>query len=76
MLGKCLWKMYTATEGVRGDQKAPDLQEVMDCFTKAIETLPNRRDNRKEPILEPHYKLMSIVHKLVQRKDISVRLSN
>jgi hypothetical protein len=71
MLGKCLWKMYTAKDEVRGNQKAPGIQEVMDCFIRAIETLPNRRDNRKEPILEPHYKLVSIVHKLVQRKDIN-----
>jgi hypothetical protein len=71
MLGKCLWKMYTAADEVRGDQKAPSLQEMMDCFIRAIETLPSRRDNRKEPTLEPHYKLVSIVHKLVQRKDLS-----
>jgi hypothetical protein len=72
MLGKCRWKMYTASEEVREGQKAPSLQEVvMDCFIRAIETLPNRRDNRKEPILEPHYKLVSIVNKLVRRGDIN-----
>jgi hypothetical protein len=71
MLGKCLWKMYTASDEIREGQKAPSLQEVMDCFTRAIETLPNRRDSRKEPTLEPHYKLVSIVNKLVRRGDIN-----
>jgi hypothetical protein len=73
MLGKCLWKMYNAPDEVRKGQPAPTVQEVVDTCVRAIETLPNRRDNRKEPILEPHYKLVSIVHKLVLRKDITVR---
>ncbi|KAL9020860.1 MAG: hypothetical protein Q9185_001931 [Variospora sp. 1 TL-2023] len=37
----------------------------------AIETFPERRDNKhpeKDPTLEPHYKLVSVVHKLVSSR--------
>jgi hypothetical protein len=37
---------------------------------KAIETVPTRK---QEPILEPHYKLVSTVHKMVRKKAIKVR---
>lgn len=70
MLGKCFWKMYTADESIRVDRKAPTMHEVLDCFRQAIEASPNKKG--KEPILEPHYKLVSVVHKLVQRKDLDV----
>lgn len=72
MLGKCLWKMYNADEEVRNlhrlegkPNRRPELQEVLAVLTGCIEALPSRRDPRKEPILEPHYKLASIAHKLV-----------
>ncbi|OCK79281.1 hypothetical protein K432DRAFT_330482 [Lepidopterella palustris CBS 459.81] len=70
MLGKCLWKMHHADEVARGNCKPPGYQEVVDAFVRAIEILPEKKDNRREPILEPHYKLVSIVHKLVQHKEI------
>lgn len=72
MLGKCLWKMFTAPLEVRGKERAPQSEEVIAPFIRAIETLPNRRDSRKEPTLEPHYKLVSIVHKMVLRQDFFV----
>ncbi|KAF2097913.1 hypothetical protein NA57DRAFT_24522, partial [Rhizodiscina lignyota] len=77
MLGKCLWKMYNAGDDVRNMYRSenkpnarPALKEVLDAFTSAIETLPQKRDSRKEPILEPHYKLVSITHKLVNKRVI------
>lgn len=77
MLGKCLWKMYTADESVRNLFRVPDkpnirpeMNDILEAFISAIEALPQKRDSRKEPILEPHYKIVSIVHKLVQRKDM------
>ena len=74
MLGKCLWKMYTHdfAEGAAAvDAKyRPPKQDVIDCFVKAITKLP-KRDSRKEPILEPHYKLVAIVHKLFKRGDLT-----
>lgn len=76
MLGKCLWKMYKCREETRG--RAPQIShiEIIEAFKRAIELLPERRDSRhpeKDPTLEPHYKLVSIVHKLVQLRRILVR---
>ncbi|KAI5302986.1 Histone transcription regulator 3 [Ascosphaera pollenicola] len=48
-------------------RKRPQINTVLDAFVDTIRSLPRRRDNRSEPILEPHYKLASVVHKLVVR---------
>ncbi|ORY10417.1 hypothetical protein BCR34DRAFT_515174 [Clohesyomyces aquaticus] len=79
MLGKCLWKMYCASENAEADAaargepplatKGPTWVEVIDAFIGAVENLPGKKE-RREPVLEPHYKLVSIVHKLFQRKAI------
>ena len=71
MLGKCLWKMQNHP----GKASDDNLLEMFDAFTKAIENVPERRDSRhpeKEPILEPHYKLVSVICKLVQRRWLMV----
>lgn len=80
MLGKCLWKMhrFNADAIIFAAQhneplpqnKGPSWEEVIDAFVNAIETLPEKRERGREPILEPHYKLVSIAHKLFQRKAI------
>lgn len=72
MLGKCLWKMHCADEGTHGTSQPPSWEDVVDAFGWAIEMLPEKKDNRgREPILEPHYKLVSIVNKLFQSKEIN-----
>lgn len=70
MLGKCLWKAYykvsdewVSNEGVT----KPPVQSIVDVFVKAIDTVPRPKDSRQDPILEPHYKLVSVVHKLVMK---------
>lgn len=75
-LGKCLSKMHNCGVDVRGPVKQIDHQLVINAFVRAIELVPEKRDSRhpeKDPILEPHYKLVSVVHKLVQSKRLSVR---
>ena len=75
MLSKCLWKMYNCSAEVRGNAIRPDYRDILDALRRAIEAVPDRRDSRhpeKEPILEPHYKLVSIVHKLVQKGQLQV----
>ena len=50
-------------------------RDVIDALTTAIERLPSKRDARhpeKDPIIEPHYKLASIVDKLVGSDKIHV----
>jgi hypothetical protein len=77
MLGKCLWKVH-CYGAVEGNLNAGNhWQDPIDAFEKAMECVPTKRDNRhpdKDPILEPHYKLVAIVHKLVERKEIDVGL--
>ena len=70
LLGKCLWKMHDCDDQVRSNGNPIGYQEVLEAFKRAVETAPERRD--KEPILEPHYKLLSILHKLVQRNRLEV----
>ncbi|WPH02732.1 histone transcription regulator 3 [Acrodontium crateriforme] len=73
-LANCLWKMHSATEEIRGRDKAPSAQQVLNALIRAIELLPDKKESRdkKEPTLEPHYKLVSIVNKLVNRGELSL----
>ena len=76
MLGKCLWKMHNCDYHIRGNVQRISYQLALDAFRRAIDTLPEKRDGRhpeKDPTLEPHYKLVSVVHKLVQTRRLQVR---
>ncbi|KAF4306121.1 Tetratricopeptide-like helical [Botryosphaeria dothidea] len=73
MLGKCLWKMHTTQEGTIQPKNRPSVGEVVAAFTKAIEELPGKKGSRGEPILEPHYKILAILYKLVQRRELEPR---
>ena len=66
MLGKCLWKMFNSpiTEPHR---RKVEVDEILDAFTAAVEASPERKDRSSDYVLEPHFKLVSIVHKLVHR---------
>lgn len=78
-LGKVLWKMHNCGDDVRGKAKRISYQFAIDAFVRAVEACPEKRDARhpeKDPILEPHYKLVSVVHKLVRSKRISVSRLN
>ncbi|KAI9734640.1 MAG: Histone transcription regulator 3 [Cirrosporium novae-zelandiae] len=71
MLGKCLWKMYSCDGDVRQNNPRISYRDAIDEFVGAIEALPKKRDSRQDPILEPHFKLVSVVHKLVHRGEIT-----
>lgn len=78
MLGKVLWKMHNYGNSVLGNDNGIGYQVVIDSFVRAINSCPNKRDSRhpdKDPILEPHYKLVSVIHKLRSIGRISVRNS-
>lgn len=76
MLGKCLWKMHSAPkEAVGPNDKRPGAPEVFASFLRALELVPgrnNNRDSKIQPILEPHYKLLIIVHKMYIRGSIDL----
>ncbi|KAH7088445.1 hypothetical protein FB567DRAFT_524401 [Paraphoma chrysanthemicola] len=79
MLGKCRWKMWAANDNelrysasigaplppsYRG---VPAWEDVTGAIITAIDTLPGKKGRSGEPVLEPHYKLVAITHKLFQR---------
>ncbi|GIZ45917.1 hypothetical protein CKM354_000906300 [Cercospora kikuchii] len=69
MVGKCLWKMHNASDELRRRDQPPTGPQVVDAFVKALELLPDKdrkesKDSKREPTLEPHYKLLVIVDKL------------
>ena len=76
MLGKCLWKMHSASQNVRGQEAPPTAKQVLKSFVRAVELIPDKdkKDSRekREPVLEPHYKLVSTVHKMVTHGSISL----
>lgn len=78
MLGKCLWKMHNCSDNVLSGRGRMPFQPAVDAFKTAIEALPERRDSKhpeKDPTLEPHYKLVSVVHKLVSSQRLTVRIA-
>ncbi|CRG92583.1 Histone transcription regulator 3 homolog [Talaromyces islandicus] len=70
MLSKCRWKMFNSDETMRGNSKEVTLDGVLDPLLDAIETLPRRKEKSSDPILEPHFRLVSVLHKLVVRQKI------
>lgn len=71
MLGKCYWKMFCQPEDEYNPNTTaskPTMDLLLDTFANAATTVPKPRDSRQEPILEPHYKLVSVVHKLVMMR--------
>lgn len=67
MLSKCLWKMFNSDESARGRGKPVHVDQILDSLLDAIETLPvpSRKDRGPDPIFEPHFRLVSVLHKLV-----------
>ncbi|KAI1133988.1 hypothetical protein F5Y05DRAFT_417652 [Hypoxylon sp. FL0543] len=76
MVAKCVWKMYQkppTSLDHRDRRDRPTMQTVITALEKAVEVvsaLPKPRHGQ-DPILEPHYKIVSIMHKLVMRGDIA-----
>jgi hypothetical protein len=71
MLGKCQWKIFNKGEEGPG---IPTADDVVETFLEATRTIPSRRDKRDDPILEPQYKVLSILHKLVNSGHFGVCL--
>ncbi|CZS91207.1 related to transcriptional corepressor HIR3 [Rhynchosporium graminicola] len=69
MAGKCLWKAYCKADqewDSRIKATRPPMEAVLNSLTNAIKLAPKlNNSSRSEPLLEPHYKLVSVTHKLV-----------
>ncbi|RMZ87447.1 hypothetical protein DV736_g5331, partial [Chaetothyriales sp. CBS 134916] len=68
-LAKCLWKMFKSPENDQALHRIT-ISDILTVSIRAIEALP-RKDGRSDPVLEPHIKLISLVHKLVIGKALS-----
>lgn len=64
--------MFCSDDSLRTSSKKIEIQEVLDALLDAINSLPQRRDSRSDPIFEPHFKLFSVVHKAVLRGHMTV----
>ena len=64
-LGKCLWKMFQTPQNSTARQPVT-MEQVLAAFIDAIDAVP-RKERSTEYILEPHFKLVSTVHKMVHR---------
>ncbi len=77
MVAKCLWKMYQKPPeelDEKNRRHRPTVQTVLDALEKSVAvvaSLPKPRHGQ-DPILEPHYKILSVVHKLVLRGDLEI----
>ena len=68
MLGKCRWKLFRSV-----DSNHFTSADCLETFAKAVKHVPEKRDSRhpeKEPVLDPHYKLVSTVYKLLRDSDL------
>jgi hypothetical protein len=65
--------MYCKAPDEWAPHNRPSVGLILKAFIRAVETAPKHRDNRQEPILEPHYKLVSIVHKMVLMQALDVQ---
>lgn len=70
MYAKCLWKMHQkplADLDLNDKKTQPTVQMIIRALERSVEVvsaLPKPRHGQ-DPILEPHYKIVSVVHKLV-----------
>ena len=74
MLAKCYWKMHkTDPEQLdsKDNQSVVTTEVVLSTLKTAVQVAHDARKSKSsEPILEPHYKMASILHKMVMRGDL------
>ncbi|KAJ3522442.1 hypothetical protein NM208_g12857 [Fusarium decemcellulare] len=74
MLAKCYWKMYQTPDDqldIKDMSAKISIETLLDTLKKSVKVAHDaRRSRSSDPILEPHYKIVSIVHKLVMRGDL------
>lgn len=66
---KCLWKIFQAPENARARQPVT-ADDVASSLGDAIQALP-RTQKSSEIILEPHIRLVSLMHKMVRMSALS-----
>ena len=74
MYAKCLWKMYQkpADDLDQNDRRTqPTVQAVVAALERSVQVVTAQQKPRQDPVLEPHYKILSVIHKLVLRQDMA-----
>jgi ribosomal protein S16 len=76
MYAKCLWKMFQKPveqlDHKDRDSK-PTVNDVIAALERTVEVVVAQQKPRQDPILEPHYKILSVIHKLVMRGHLDRR---
>ncbi|KAJ9653069.1 Histone transcription regulator 3 [Neophaeococcomyces mojaviensis] len=62
LLGKCLWKMFRSPTNLKVQTRV-QIDDIIEAFSDAVKYVP-KKERSSDPILEPHSKLVSTVHKL------------
>lgn len=69
MLAKCYWKLFSNPEEMPDGQESKTkitVEMVLDALKNATQAAYKpRKSKSSDPILEPHYKIVSILHKMV-----------
>ncbi|SPO04042.1 related to transcriptional corepressor HIR3 [Cephalotrichum gorgonifer] len=66
MRSKCLWKMYWKSD--LDKESLPQVLSALREATAVAAAIPKSRHS--DPIVEPHYKILSVLHKLVMDQQI------
>ncbi|KAK5069807.1 Histone transcription regulator 3 [Lithohypha guttulata] len=77
ILGKCLWKMLNHPLNQKHKERGQgfvDAEDVVDAFTEAVARVP-KKERSSDPILEPHYKLVSTIHKMHDKQMITTDIA-
>ncbi|KAI6261541.1 hypothetical protein MCOR29_004739 [Pyricularia oryzae] len=78
MYSKCLWKMYATPDDRLPEstkRTKPGKELLISALEKAVEVvswLPKPRHGQ-DPVIEPHYKILVVLYKLVSRGDMTAQ---
>ncbi|KAI1326496.1 hypothetical protein F5Y16DRAFT_229900 [Xylariaceae sp. FL0255] len=78
MYAKCIWKMYRKPSEAldfKDKKDRPTVQTVIKALERSVRVvaaLPKPRHGQ-DPILEPHYKIVSAIHKMVMLGDLKTQ---
>ncbi|KAK4935061.1 Histone transcription regulator 3, partial [Elasticomyces elasticus] len=71
LLSKCLWKMYQSNRN-NTERDPVEVEDVVEAVEQAVKLVP-KKEKSSEPILEPHLRLVSVVHKLQVLGDLETQ---
>ena len=71
---KCLWKMYEIRAAIGDKDMGEDRAYLVECLQEAVRVVAAVPKSRhSDPILEPHYKILTILNKLVLQHGMPIK---